>query len=101
MFALRAVKTTRGDKIGFSANNRLYSLRASSLGKLENPVHISVIGNTNSGLTVFNRTGYYVRDTSRPIEQRVLGMQMEMYERRAHLSSSNIEDSLVVELTRL
>jgi hypothetical protein len=71
-------------EIHLRANNRLNALIATASVEVENAVHIAVVGDPERGLAIHGRRMNHVIEARRPVEHRVLGMDVEMGERISH-----------------
>ena len=58
---------------------------ASGLVEVEDAVHVAVVGDADRRLPVGRRLGHDVLDPRRAVEHRVLGVQVQVDERAAHV----------------
>src|ERR1700746_767360 len=76
---------TRGH-VNFATDNRLNSGFLRSLIKLDDPIHVAMVGNGNRRHPVFDRPFHQVRDPDRAVQERVFSVQVEMNERVSHVT---------------
>ncbi len=79
----RALETGLRGHVGLGADDRRYATLPALLVELEDAVHVAVIGDRQRGLAVRHRGGNQISDPRRPVEHRVLGVGVQMDERRA------------------
>ena len=68
-------------QIGFDPDDRREVAGPGSLVPVENPVHDAVVGDRDMPHLELASLGHVVVDATEPIEQRVLGVQVQMDER--------------------
>ena len=83
--AARPVEPARGDHVGLGADDRRETGVARGAVEVDDAVHVPVVGDADRGLTVGCGGGHDVLDACRAVEHRVLGVEMEMHERLAHV----------------
>ena len=81
--ANRALVTGLRGHVGLGADDRRDAAFAALLVEVEDAVHVAVIGDRQSGLAVGHRGSDQVADPGRPVEHRVLGVGVQVDERRA------------------
>src|SRR5208283_77535 len=69
--------------VRLGADDGCYAVLAALLVEVEDPVHVAVIGDGQSGLFVRHCCGYDIADPRGAVEHRVFGMGVQMDERRA------------------
>ena len=79
----RALVTGLRGHVGLGADDRRDAAFAALLVEVEDAVHVAVIGDRQSGLAVGHRGGDQVADPRRSVEHRVLGVGVQVHERRA------------------
>uniref|UniRef100_A0A6J7NAW3 Unannotated protein n=1 Tax=freshwater metagenome TaxID=449393 RepID=A0A6J7NAW3_9ZZZZ len=82
--ARRAFAAVIMGKVCLDAENRLDPLLVALLVEVQDAVHVPVVGDADSGLTVGDRLGHEGIEPCRTVEHRVLGVDVEVGERLPH-----------------
>ncbi len=97
----RSVEPALAGHVGLEPDDGVDALLAARLVEVDGAVHVAVVGHADRRLPVGHRGAHHVGDPRRAIEHRVLGVQMQVGERRAHESLRLVHRLLWTKYTRV
>ncbi len=84
LVATGPVEAARRDEVRLHADDRLHAVLAGDTVEVQDAVHVPVVGDPDRGLSVRDHGRDHVRHPGRAVEHRVLGVQVQVHERRRH-----------------